>query len=546
MSFEVAKMILQSYRQSNEERIKTSMQLAYQRAMQAFQSEQAARKAALQILEMEQKAFDSYVKDISKLRRDIIKGESVSAKKVAAAELRNKRGQAAVDRYNREGKRKEAYNIQRDKYESSLARAQVGQAGANIDLAAQDFANARVLANDMYTTGLSSAVNELARAVKSGNRREMEDLLTERVYPEVSKGLEEGPRGQSGYTGTKVQLSPFRRADVGYQILRDIKLRTGFDDTNTEVQRVKDFLFGGYKSLLKETKSRIGILSDVASISESQVNDRYEQERQKYIENKGKGFGPVRLGDRPKRPKFIEKEFIPEEVPKRFDRTSYQDLRDKAAPVFNALRDDFQIDKQELEQIENMSPESMTAYQQLQQIAITDPLAVTQEEQLLLDEIALKRQLNILQQRGQLADMQPQRIRTQRSRQRTSAPKKFNASQFNTGQQKFIATENKAFELSDKSDDDIRSMGAPEKFGVSLFNTTFDKNKKSYVDGESYDTILSRLQTEFQGEQEEEFRALASYISRAMALQRGSAPLVYKDGNKNPDYLEALKKLAPR
>ena len=77
MSFEIARMIVQSYRQNNEQRIKNSMEMAYQEALSVFQSEQEARKAALEVLGMEQKAFDSYVKDISKLRRDIIKGEAV-------------------------------------------------------------------------------------------------------------------------------------------------------------------------------------------------------------------------------------------------------------------------------------------------------------------------------------------------------------------------------------------------------------------------------------------------------------------------------------
>lgn len=552
MSFEVARMIVQSYRQDNQQRIKSSMEMAYKEALSAFQSEQEARKAALEILEMEQKAFDSYVKDISKLRRDIIKGETVSAKQRAAIKLRNARGQAAVDRYNLEGKRKEAYNRKRDRYESQLARAQIGQAGANLDLQAQDHANTRVLANDMYTTGLSSAVNQLATAVKSGNHREMEDILSKRIYKEVSKGLEEGPRGQSGYTGTKVQLSPFRRADVGYQILRDIKLRTGLDDSNTEVQRVKDFIFGGYESLLDDTKPQIGILSDVASISESQVNERYEEERQKYIENKGRGFAPSRLGDRPKRPGFIEKEFIPEELPEGVDRTSYEGLREAATPVFNALRDDFQIDAQELEKLEKMSPEALTAYRQLQQIAITDPLAVTQEEQLLLDEIALKRQMNILQQRGQIAGMRPQMKSPEAIKSRAAdiaepaKAQKFDPSQFSPAQQKYFATERNAYDLSEKSDNDIRNIGVPEKFGLSLFNETFDKGRKSYVDGQSYDTVLSRLETQFEGRPEEQLRALAAYNSRAMALQRASNPLIFSDGQKNTDYLEALKAITPK
>ena len=549
MSFEIARMIVQSYRQNNEQRIKTSMETAYQEALRIFQSDQEARKVALEVLQMEQKSFDSFVKDLSKLRRDLIKGESVSAKKVAAARLRNARGQAAVDRFNLLGRQQQEYLDKRDRYESELARAQVGQAGANIDLAAQDHANARIKANDMYTTGLSSAVNQLAAEVKSGNTTMMENILTNRIHPEVAKGLEEGPRGQAGYTGTKEQLSPFRRADIGYQILRDIKLRTGFDDSNPEVQRVKEFLFGGYETIFDDTKDKIGLLSDVASISESEVDARYEQERQEYVKNKGKGFAPSRLGDRPKRPRFIEKTFIPEEIPEGVDRTVYQGLRKEAAPVFDALRDDFQIDAQEQEQL---SEQSLKAYEQLQQIANTDPLAVTQEEQLLLDEIALKRQMNLLQQRGQVSRMRPQlkSIEAIQSRAADIAEparaQKFDPSQFSPAQQKYYATERKAYDLSEKNDNDIRTMGAPEKFGLSLFNETFDKTKKSYVDGQSYDSVLSRLETEFEGKQEEEFRALASYISRAMALQRASNPLIFSDGQKNPDYLAALKAINPK
>tara|TARA_R100000231_G_scaffold604_2_gene1116 strand:+ start:14646 stop:16301 length:1656 start_codon:yes stop_codon:yes gene_type:complete len=549
MSFEIARMIVQSYRQNNEQRIKTSIETAYQEALRNFQSEQEARQVALEVLQMEQKSFDSFVKDLSKLRRDLIKGESVSAKKAAAARLRNARRKAAVDRANLLGRQQQSYLDKMDKYTSDFNRAQVGQVGANIDLAAQDFANARAKANDMYTTGLSSAVNQLATAVKSGDRTAMENLLTDRIFKEVSKGLQEGTKTQAGYTGTPDQLFPFRRADVGYQILRDIKLLTGFDDSNTEVQRVKDFLFGGYETILDDSKKKVGILGDVASISESEVDARYEQERQKYVENKGRGFAPSMLGDRPRRPRYIDKVFIPEEVPEAVDRTIYQDLRKEAAPVFDALRDDFQIDAQEQEQL---SEQSLKAYEQLQEIANTDPLAVTQEEQLLLDDIALKRQMNLLQQRGQLAGMRPQ-LRSIEAIQSRAADiaepakaQKFDPSQFSPAQQKYFATERKAYDLSEKNDNDIRTMGAPEKYGLLLFNKTFDKTKKSYVDGESYNSVLSTLEDAFKGKQEEEFRALASYISRAMALQRSSNPLIFSDGQKNPDYLEALKAINPK
>ncbi len=79
-----------------------------------------------------------------------------------------------------------------------------------------------------------------------------------------------------------------------------------------------------------------------------------------------------------------------------------------------------------------------------------------------------------------------------------------------------------------------------------MFNETFDKGRKSYVDGQSYDTVLSRLETQFEGRPEEQLRALAAYNSRAMALQRASNPLIFSDGQKNTDYLEALKAITPK
>ena len=119
---------------------------------------------------------------------------------------------------------------------------------------------------------------------------------------------------------------------------------------------------------------------------------------------------------------------------------------------------------------------------------------------------------------------------------------KVDASKFTPGQQRYFATERKAYQLSDKTDNDIRNIGIPEKFGLSLFNETFDKGTRSYVPGQSYDTVISRLAVEFEGKPEEGLRALAAYNSRAMALQRASNPLII-DGKQNPDYLAALKEL---
>ena len=62
MSFEAARRILQMYQQSNTQRINDAMRSAYNEAMTAFQSETAAREAAVSILEQEEKSFREMIK----------------------------------------------------------------------------------------------------------------------------------------------------------------------------------------------------------------------------------------------------------------------------------------------------------------------------------------------------------------------------------------------------------------------------------------------------------------------------------------------------
>ena len=74
MSFEIARMIVQSYRQSNEQRIKNSMEMAYQEALTAYKSESAARDAALDVLKLEEKGLAAFVKDMRVARREARRG----------------------------------------------------------------------------------------------------------------------------------------------------------------------------------------------------------------------------------------------------------------------------------------------------------------------------------------------------------------------------------------------------------------------------------------------------------------------------------------
>ena len=110
-------------------------------------------------------------------------------------------------------------------------------------------------------------------------------------------------------------------------------------------------------------------------------------------------------------------------------------------------------------------------------------------------------------------------------------------------EQKYFAVERKALDLSEKDDNTLRDMGAPEKFGMLMYEKMFDPSTKTYRDGKTYENVLTEMEKNFENDGEGQLRALAAFNSRAMALSRSSAPLVLKDGKKNTDWLEALKAL---
>ena len=280
--------------------------------------------------------------------------------------------------------------------------------------------------------------------------------------------------------------------------------------------------------------------------SRSDVTNKFnEQVDRDYLRRTGRKPGAVRLG-RPTVPGRLDKEVmepvLQEFLPTR-DTQIGRELRQLAQPVFEALRNDFEITAEEQEKLQ---PEALAAYNKLKEVIIDNPLAVTREEQTLLDDLALQRQYNILQQKRQISGMQPQMASPEviqaRAADIAEPSGQVDASKFTPAQQRYFATERKAYQLSDKTDNEIRNIGIPEKFGLSLFNETFDKGTQSYVPGQSFDTVLARLAVEFEGKPEEGLRALTAYNSRAMALQRASNPLII-DGKQNPDYLAALKEL---
>ena len=100
MSFESAQKILQMYYQTNQQRINTSMQMAYNEALSRFKSESAAREAALDILANEEKSWRAYQKEIAQIRREQMKGNIQIAKINSERAFYNAKEQAKVNDTN--------------------------------------------------------------------------------------------------------------------------------------------------------------------------------------------------------------------------------------------------------------------------------------------------------------------------------------------------------------------------------------------------------------------------------------------------------------
>jgi hypothetical protein len=562
MSFEIARAIVQSYRQTNQERIKSSMEMAYQEAFVAFQSEQKAREAAIDVLENETKLFDTMLKNIEKSRQQIIQGNSKIAKENLNREFYNQKEKVAYqDRLTKEKIDAQQAELNREYRQSNIdlqregVRAQRGLAVDDKLSKAQDYATARVLTHDLYSLTVADSVDKIKEQLENG---EPIERIAPTISGDLSKGINryfsESQKTQAGLgdKATRKDLVPYRKSDLAHQIIND--LRANETPQNREVLRtIEDWLHGDLQQKTLGLNASQGKLKEGKTISPQEVERKYQEQVQlRYRNLTGEKLGagtslprpivPGRIG-RPVRPPVYK------EMLEGTDTTIGRELRKIAQPVFEALRNDFEITAEEQEKL---PAEAVEAYNKLKEVIIDNPLAVTREEQVLLDDLALERQYNILQQKRKVASIQPEMKSAEEIQGRAAdlaeptQAQRFDPTMYSPSEQKYMATEQKAYELSNKRDNDIKSMGVPEKFGLSLFAETFDKQNKTYIENQNFDSILSRLETEFEGRPEEQLRALAVYNSRAMALQRASNPIILSDGQTNPDYTEALRRLTPK
>lgn len=589
MSFESARRILDAYKQDNANRIKMGMEAAYQEALTAYQSESAARDAALKILEIEQKSFDKYVSNLQKARRDFLRGEQIAVRKQLEQstktdqknkdiELRNLRGQQKVeerrarqqvsDARRREGirSREEQFaaatpgvRFADPQYEQELQQYEAGQE-AQLQNDAENHAQKIMLAHDLINSGdVARNINDLSQVIRDPNMTDF-DAKTQstRLAQALDQIIAESSRQEQGYAtqyGRNESLA-IRKADLAHRIETQLRRAAGTDDaSNQKVDTVLGFLYA--VDPVDKTNTS-GVLQDVANITPDIVASAYQDEVNAYI-----GVRP----DKPEKPRterdrvlrrerFIPSAPIGDYIPtpllekpeiQQVDTGYTSRLRDVAEPVFNALRDDYQIDSQEAKFLKDSAPEALEAYRQLQEEVIRNPLAVTEEEQLLLDQIALQRQFDLMSRKRDIGKMQPQ-MQSYEGIQRRAAEiiepsRAKQQAALSPLEQKYFAVERKALDLSEKDDNTLRDMGAPEKFGMLMYEKMFDPSTKTYRDGKTYENVLTEMEKNFENDGEGQLRALAAFNSRAMALSRASAPLVLKDGKKNTDWLEALKAL---
>lgn len=589
MSFESARRILDAYKQDNANRIKMGMEAAYQEALTAYQSESAARDAALKILEIEQKSFDKYVSNLQKARRDFLRGEQIAVRKQLEQstktdqknkdiELRNLRGQQKVeerrarqqvsDARRREGirSREEQFaaatpgvRFADPQYEQELQQYEAGQE-AQLQNDAENHAQKIMLAHDLINSGdVARNINDLSQVIRDPNMTDF-DAKTQstRLAQALDQIIAESSRQEQGYAtqyGRNESLA-IRKADLAHRIETQLRRAAGTDAaSNQKVDTVLGFLYA--VDPVDKTNTS-GVLQDVANITPNIVASAYQDEVNAYI-----GVRP----DKPEKPRterdrvlrrerFIPSAPIGDYIPtpllekpeiQQVDTGYTSRLRDVAEPVFNALRDDYQIDSQEAKFLKDSAPEALEAYRQLQEEVIRNPLAVTEEEQLLLDQIALQRQFDLMSRKRDIGKMQPQ-MQSYEGIQRRAAEiiepsRAKQQAALSPLEQKYFAVERKALDLSEKDDNTLRDMGAPEKFGMLMYEKMFDPSTKTYRDGKTYENVLTEMEKNFENDGEGQLRALAAFNSRAMALSRASAPLVLKDGKKNTDWLEALKAL---
>jgi len=312
MSFEIARMIVQSYRQSNEQRIKSSMELAYREALETYKSEAAAREAAIKVLETDQKLLDTMLKNIEKSRQEIIKGNAKIAKENLAREQRNAVKKSKYE-YQLEKEKRDAEQAKLDRrYKQQMADVRAAEAGAVVDAsldakmtASRDWANDRVLSDDLFKENLTTPLSDLAEVLSKENvtRNEIANaILKERsgLKQGLNNYIAEARKTQNGLgdDATSDILIKYRKADTAHQIMDYLKINASNADED-DLSLVEEYLYGELPDGYLGLNASQGRLKEGKEYTPTDVENKYEEQVQRKYKSLTGNVAPAGSIQRP-------------------------------------------------------------------------------------------------------------------------------------------------------------------------------------------------------------------------------------------------------
>ena len=541
--------------------------MAYKEALTLYQNEEAARQAAISILKEEEKTFRDMVKGYNQIRKEQMRGNRSIAKQLAIAQRRQRKEDHRVEQKNRQNKWADERDRARMRMQArqtkaltELAEAAVNQYSQKDKAEALQYAEKMVQGTSLWNDKLQKASADL---VEQWNRNPTADLFIQKIQNSgLAEGLNqaviESSKQQAAYPlsvmedgagnqrDTKEKIKKLRVKDLGNSFLESLRSQEGGADQGL-INLVEEYMYEdmGTSDLPKKS----GKLSAYKDIDDSEIDEMFRKEYLAYLdedrpEKKRKARRSTGLPARP------QVEAFQEELPVMRDTTADKELARAAQPVFKQLsaQDDtpFELTQEEVNAI---SPRAIAAYEELKRVAVENPLAVTLEERTLLDDLALQRQLQILRRKEQIGRMNPQMKSPETIRYRAAElaepQQKSVAASLPASTQKYFATERQAFDLSDRDDNHVSNMGAPEATGVSLYKELFDPSIRGFRDGSTYDSVIQRIGENFKSP-EEQLRALTAFNSRAMAFQRTLNPIILPDGERNSQYVDAINNAYPK
>ena len=502
MAFEIARRIIESYRQTESQRIDNAVKSAYQEALQIYQSEQAAREAAIKQLREEQKDFSAYMKDVRKARLEQMKGEFGLAKAAALDGEKRRRIKALDKQHGEMLKATQGYTPRELQKADNWSQTATGVSDKQHSIISQYEQHLRT----QYTSGSSIEEYATSSPVLKAIKRLTDPKQATNLLTEKGMGKQKGTNIYNKVAVAKELNDLYNKKEdpVEYRLMQ---------------QRINRDVFGDSPGIDAEGN---------ITLTDEEIEQKRIEERDAYLERRKKVGKPTRTELGP-----------PLEGPQG-ETKAQKRLKQLAEAVYEQLRETDDTPYELTEQDKDELPAgALEAYNILQDEVVKNPLLVSREEEQLLDRVALDRQLDIYRRKQSIAKMKP-KMASQEQINKQAKDSLRDVSSLSPAQQRFYATERESLELSKKSDEDLRKMGTPEQTGLLFYKQMFDPNTKSYIDGKTYQDVVTSISEQFENNPGEQLRALSAFNSRAMALQRNTGPIIMQDGTRDKKYLEAL------